>query len=95
MNNSELDVQASKCVSLSSTEVEYVAIAEAGKVMIWLADYLEELGKKQSENILYSDSQSAIQLVKIHSIIRRQSTSVGDTISLAGQWRMVICALRR
>ena len=53
-----------KCVSLSSTEVEYVAIAEAGKEMIWLADYLEELGKKQSEKILYSDSQSAILLVK-------------------------------
>ena len=35
-----------KCVSLSSTEAEYVAIAEAGKQMIWLADYLEELGKK-------------------------------------------------
>ena len=53
-----------KCVYLSSTETEYVAIAEAGKEMIWLADYLEELGKKQSEKILYSDSQSAIQLVK-------------------------------
>ena len=63
-----------KCVSLSSAEAEYVAVAEAGKEMIWLKDYLEELGKKQSENILYSDSQSAIQLVKIHSIIRRQST---------------------
>ena len=84
-----------KCVSLSSTEAEYVAIAEAGKEMIWLADYLEELGKKQSEKILYSDSQSVIQLVKIQSIIRRQSTSEGDTISLAGQWRMVICAWRR
>ena len=53
-----------KCVSLSSTEVEYVVIAEAGKEMIWMTDYLEELGKKQSEKILYSDSQSAIQLVK-------------------------------
>ena len=40
-----------KCVSLSSSEAEYVAIAEAGKEMIWLADYLEELGKKQSEKI--------------------------------------------
>ena len=45
-----------KSVSLSSTEAEYVEIAEAGKEMIWLADYLEELGKKQSEKILYSDS---------------------------------------
>ena len=34
------------------------------KLGIWLADYLEELGKKQSEKILYSDSQSVIQLVK-------------------------------
>ena len=35
-----------KCVFLSSTEAEYVAIAEAGNEMIWLAEYLEELGKK-------------------------------------------------
>ena len=35
-----------KCVSLSSTEAEYVAIAKAGKEMIWLTDYLEELYKK-------------------------------------------------
>ena len=53
-----------KCVSLSSTEAEYVTIVEAWKEMIWLAYYLEELGKKQSEKILYSDSQSAIQLVQ-------------------------------
>ncbi|KAM3327095.1 hypothetical protein P3S67_002221 [Capsicum chacoense] len=49
-----------KCVSLSSTEAEYVAIAEAGKEMIWLADYLEELGKKQCEKFFYTDSQSFI-----------------------------------
>ena len=49
-----------KCVSLSSTEAKYVAIAEVGKEMIWLAYYLEELGKKQSEKILYLDSQSEI-----------------------------------
>ena len=41
-----------------------MAIAEAGKEMIWLVDYLEELGKKQSEKILYSDSQSVRQMVK-------------------------------
>ena len=35
-----------KSISLSSTEAEYVAIAEAGKEMIWLEDYLKELGKK-------------------------------------------------
>ena len=53
-----------QCVSVSFTKVEYVAIAEVGKEMIWLADYLEELGRKKSEKILYSDSKSAIHLVK-------------------------------
>ena len=37
-----------KCVSLSSTKAEYVAIAEAGKEMIWLADYLEELARSRA-----------------------------------------------
>ncbi|PHT64736.1 hypothetical protein T459_29161 [Capsicum annuum] len=53
-----------KCVSLLSTEAEYMELTEAGKEMIWLAYYLEELGKKQPEKILYIDSQSTIQLVK-------------------------------
>ena len=36
-----------KCVALSFAEAEYVTIVEAGKEMIWMTDYLEELGKKQ------------------------------------------------
>ena len=39
-----------KCVALSSTEAKYMAIAEAGKEIIWMTDYLEELGKKQQED---------------------------------------------
>uniref|UniRef100_A0A3Q7HAA4 Reverse transcriptase Ty1/copia-type domain-containing protein n=1 Tax=Solanum lycopersicum TaxID=4081 RepID=A0A3Q7HAA4_SOLLC len=35
--------RTTKCVSLSFTEAEYVAIAEAEKEKIWQADYLEEL----------------------------------------------------
>ena len=45
-----------KCVALSSTEVEYVAIAETGKKMIWMTHYLEELGRKHCKKILYTDS---------------------------------------
>ena len=45
-----------KCVALSSAEVEYVAIVEARKEMIWMTDYLEELGKKQREKIHQVDS---------------------------------------
>ena len=40
-----------KCVALSSTKAEYVAIAKTEKKMIWMIDYLEELDKKQHEKI--------------------------------------------
>ncbi|RVW87666.1 Retrovirus-related Pol polyprotein from transposon TNT 1-94 [Vitis vinifera] len=48
----------------STTEAEYVAATEAGKEMIWLHGFLDELGKKQEMGILHSDSQSAIFLAK-------------------------------
>ena len=67
-----------KYVALSSNATEYVTIIEAGKEMIWMTNYLEEVGKKPREKILYINSQSVIQLVKnsvYHSkikYIRRQ-----------------------
>ena len=51
-------------VSLSTTEVEYIAISEAAKEMIWLKNLLKELGKEQDESPLFSDSQIAICLAK-------------------------------
>ena len=53
-----------KVVALSTMEAEYVAATEASKEMIWLQRFMEELGKKQENNRLYSDSQSAIHLAK-------------------------------
>ncbi|KAG8649480.1 hypothetical protein MANES_08G099111v8 [Manihot esculenta] len=53
-----------KCVSISSTETEYIAVAEAENEIIWLTNYLEELDKKQLDNVLFTNSESAIQLVK-------------------------------
>ena len=35
-----------KIVTLSTTEAEYIAATEAGKEMIWLYSFLDELGKK-------------------------------------------------
>ena len=51
-------------VALSTMEAEYVAATEASKEMIWLQRFMEELGKKQENSRLYSDSQSAIHLAK-------------------------------
>ena len=53
-----------KIVTLSTTEAEYVVATEARKEMIWLHDFLDELGKKQNMGILHSGSQSAIFLAK-------------------------------
>ena len=66
-----------KIVTLSTTEAEYVAATEAGKEMIWLYGFLDELGKKQEMDILDSDSQSAIFLAKnsaFHSKLKHIQT---------------------
>ena len=51
-------------VALSTTEAEYIAISEAAKEMIWLKNFLNELGKEQDNASMFSDSQSAISLAK-------------------------------
>ena len=53
-----------KIVALSITKAEYVVVTEASKEMIWLQQFLEELGQKQGKGVLYCDSQSAIHLAK-------------------------------
>ncbi|GKV15798.1 hypothetical protein SLEP1_g26549 [Rubroshorea leprosula] len=53
-----------KCVALSTTEAEYIAATEAGKEMLWMQRFLQELGLKQKEYVVFCDSQSAIDLSK-------------------------------
>ena len=53
-----------KCVALSTTEAEYIAANEAGKEMLWLKRFLQELGLKKDGYVVNCDSQSAIDLSK-------------------------------
>ena len=53
-----------KCVALSTTEAEYIAVTEACKEVLWMKKLLEELGQEQEDLKLYCDSQSAIHLSK-------------------------------
>ena len=53
-----------KCVALSTTEAEYIAAAEAGKEMLWIKRFLQELGIIQKEYKVHCDSQSALDLSK-------------------------------
>jgi hypothetical protein len=53
-----------KVFALSKIEAEYVVATEANKEITWLRRFMEELGKKQENNRLYCDSESAIHLAK-------------------------------
>ncbi|CAL1406718.1 unnamed protein product [Linum trigynum] len=53
-----------KCVALSTTEAEYIAVTEACKEMIWMKKFLNELGFLQERPQMFYDSQSAIHLAK-------------------------------
>ena len=59
-----MDFKTTMVVALSKMEAEYVVKIEASKEMIWLQRFMEELEKKQENNKLYCDSQSAIHLAK-------------------------------
>lgn len=56
--------QLQPIVALSTTESEYVAATEAMKEAIWLKGLLNEIGFLKNKVVLFSDSQSAIQLCK-------------------------------
>jgi hypothetical protein len=51
-------------VAMSTTEVEYMAAAEAAKEALWLTGLVKELGIQQGGVSLHCDSQSAIYLAK-------------------------------
>jgi len=50
--------------ALSSTEAEYVAATEGVKEATWLKGLVTELGVPQATTVVFSDSQSAIHLIK-------------------------------
>ncbi|CAA7059133.1 unnamed protein product [Microthlaspi erraticum] len=53
-----------KCVALSTTEAEFIAATEACKEVLWMKNFLADIGFKQDKYVLLCDSQSAICLGK-------------------------------
>ena len=45
-----------KCVALSTTETEYIAANEAGKEILWIKRFLQELGLMQDKYVVHYDS---------------------------------------
>lgn len=53
-----------RVVALSTTEAEYMALAEAGKEAVWIKRLMNEMGFHQGAVEVFCDSQSAIALSK-------------------------------
>ena len=51
-------------MALSTTEVEYIVVAEGVKEALWLRGLVDDLGQVQETIAVYCDSQSAIHLTK-------------------------------
>ena len=62
-------------VAMSTTEVEYMAVAEATKEALWLKGLVKELGLNQRGVQLHCDSQSAIYLAK-HQIYHARTKHI-------------------
>ncbi len=53
-----------KCVALSTTEAEFIAVSEGCKELLWLKRFLLELRVDRKEYPLFCDNQSAITIAK-------------------------------
>lgn len=65
----------SKCttmVCLSTSEAEFVAATEATKDVIWIRDFLNELGLlPTSASTIYEDNQACVAMISNHSVSSR------------------------
>ena len=54
-----------RCVALSTSEAEYIALSGAAQECIWLRQLLSDLGKPPTgPTTLYEDNQSTINMTK-------------------------------
>lgn len=60
------------CVALSSTEAEYIALAEACQEVLWIRRLIQDFtGKQQPTTKIYEDNQSCIKLLSIKKFNHR------------------------
>lgn len=62
-------------VALSTTESEYMAASEAAKEILWLRQFLYDIGEPQSSITLNVDNQSAIKLIN-NPVFHRRSKHI-------------------
>uniref|UniRef100_A0A2N9FPX7 Integrase catalytic domain-containing protein n=1 Tax=Fagus sylvatica TaxID=28930 RepID=A0A2N9FPX7_FAGSY len=81
-----------KCVALSTTEAEYIAATEAGKEMLWMKRFLQDLGLKQDEYVVHCDSQSALDLSKNSTKIHTDKNPADMLTKVVSKEKLELCA---
>ncbi|GJS14325.1 retrovirus-related pol polyprotein from transposon TNT 1-94 [Tanacetum coccineum] len=71
--------------------VRYMAIVKAGKELVWLNNFLEELDRAQTECVLFCDNQSAIHLAKNSKILRAKNPADMQTKVVTTE-KLKLCA---
>uniref|UniRef100_A0A2N9GF09 Integrase catalytic domain-containing protein n=1 Tax=Fagus sylvatica TaxID=28930 RepID=A0A2N9GF09_FAGSY len=71
-------------VAMSTTEAEYMVVAEAAKEALWLKGLVKELGLNQGGVQMHCDSHSAIYLAKNRFIMLGKNTSMLGSTRLEG-----------
>ena len=60
------------CVSLSTTEAEFIALSEAAKEAVWIRKILADLDCEQrTPTLIYEDNQSCLSLIKDERLSNR------------------------
>ncbi|CAH2097204.1 unnamed protein product [Euphydryas editha] len=65
-----------RCVALSSTEAEYLAIGDACKELCFVRNFMNEIFRKQFVCKVYSDNQSALRLLEVKEYCHRKTKHI-------------------
>ena len=67
--------QVAEMCCISTIEAEFIAATEARKELLWLKNFVRELGFHQGKYVLFCDNQSAIHLSK-HTCFHSRSKHI-------------------
>jgi hypothetical protein len=86
-----------QCVSLSSTEAEYVALSEVCQEDVWITRLLKDFQMRLQQFIMYEDNQSCLKLLdsdKIPNQTKHIDTRYhfAKDLKAKGQVKFVYCA---
>lgn len=88
-------VKVTKCVALSTIEAKFIPITKSCEEMLWVKQFLHELGQEQEKYIAHCDSMSAVHVSKNLVFTRDQNTSMYNITRYMMYWNPSNCNLRK